>query len=164
MYEYSEAGPFRRLVRRTAGTRLMATIYKGIQEPVDRLVYRATNGRATASSWAANLPVVLLTTTGAKSGQRRTHPVLAVPDGEALVVIASNYGRPHNPAWYHNLKAHPAASVTVRGETQDVEARELEGAERDRYYERGIEMYPPFVHYRRWAGDRLIPVLRLDRA
>jgi len=78
------------------------------------------------------------------------------------VVIASNFGRPRHPAWYHNLRAHPQAWVAVGGVTRAVEARELTGAERDRQFRRAVEIYPGFEQYRSWAG-RPIPVLRLER-
>ena len=73
----------------------------------------------------------MLTTTGAKSGRRRTLPVLAVPHNGSLVVIASNYGQDHNPAWYYNLRAQPEATIIFEGEPREVVARELTGDERE---------------------------------
>ena len=102
-----------------------------IQDPSDRLVYRITRGRATLSSWFSGLPVAMLTTTGARSGRPRTVPVLTIPDGNALVVIASNFGRPRHPAWCRNLQAHPRATITVAQATSDVEAHELYGPTRE---------------------------------
>ena len=159
---YEEAGRFRRAVRRTAATRPMARLYGHIQQPADTLVHRVTGGRATLSSWLAGVELVMLTTTGARTGRRRTLPVLGLRDGAALVVIASNFGRPRHPAWYHNLRAHPRASVTVDGVTRTLEARELAGAERDRQFRRAAAIYPGFEYYRRWAAPRRIPVVRLE--
>jgi deazaflavin-dependent oxidoreductase (nitroreductase family) len=164
MYEYQEAGVLRRLVRRTAGTRGMIAIYLRIQVPLDRLVYRLTRGRTTLSSLLSGLPVVMLTTTGARTGAPRTQPVLAIPDRDAVVVIASNYGRPSTPAWCHNLRVHSRASVTIGTTTRVVAARELQDAERERWFQRGIELYPPFEEYRRRAAPRRIPVMRLEPA
>jgi deazaflavin-dependent oxidoreductase (nitroreductase family) len=161
MYGYKEASVLQRLVRWTAATRPMTWLYVRIQQPVDRYVYRKTEGKATLSSWLAGLPVIMLTTTGAKTDQRRTVPVLGLLDGEEVVVIASNYGRRRNPAWYHNLCRHPRASVTIEGMTYEVEAHELAEEERERYFQRGAEMYPGFVHYQRWAAGRRIPVIKL---
>lgn len=127
----------------------MAWLYARIQPPVDRWVFRLTRGRATASSWASGLPVVMLTTAGARTGRRRSQPVLGLPDGDRLVVIASNYGRPRNPAWYYNLRASRRAWVTADGEIYEVEARELTGEERERCFDRAARMYPGFMHYRR---------------
>jgi deazaflavin-dependent oxidoreductase (nitroreductase family) len=164
MQTYRKSGLFRRIVRRTAATRPMAKLYGVIQEPLDRLVYRLTRGRATTSSWLAGLQITMLTTTGAKSGKARTLPVLCMPDGDGLILIASNFGRPRNPAWYHNLRANPRATIALDGVTQAVTARELDGDERERGYQRGEEVYPGFTHYRRWAANRRIPVLRLEPA
>jgi deazaflavin-dependent oxidoreductase (nitroreductase family) len=160
-YEYERAGPLRRMVRRTAGSPLMIGIYLRIQMPVDRFVYRVTRGRSTLSSALSGLPVAMLTTTGARTGVARTQPVMAMPDGEALVVIASNYGQPNTPSWCHNLRAHPRATVKLGGATRAVAARELGEPERERWYERGIELYPPFEQYRR-RTPRRIPVIRLE--
>jgi len=140
----------------------MARLYGRIQQPTDMLVHRVTGGRATLSSWLAGVELVMLTTTGARSGLARTLPVLGLRDGEAIVVIASNFGRPRHPAWYHNLRAHQRASVTVDGVTQALEARELAGAERERQFRRAAAIYPGFEHYRRWAAPRRIPVVRLE--
>ena len=109
------------------------------------------------------LPVVMLTTTGAKTGRLRTIPVLGLPDSDRLVVVATNYGRPHHPAWYHNLRANPRASVSVNGVTREVEAHELTGDERELHLQRGIEINPGWARYRRRAAaSRRIPVIRLD--
>jgi deazaflavin-dependent oxidoreductase (nitroreductase family) len=161
-HDYEDAGRFRRAVLRTAATRPMTRLYSHIQQPTDTLVYRLSRGRTTLSSWLAGLPLVMLTTTGARSGLPRTSPVLGLRDGDAIVVIASNYGRPHHPGWYHNLRAHPQARVAVAGVTRTVEARELVGAEWDRCFQRAVAIYPGFECYRRWAG-RPIPVLRLEQ-
>jgi deazaflavin-dependent oxidoreductase (nitroreductase family) len=133
-----------------------------IQQPLDRLAYRLTGGRVTMSSWLSGLPVVMLTTTGARTGQRHTLPVLGFPDGDRLIVIASNYGRPHDPAWYHNLRSNPRATITVDGRTRQLEAHELTGQERDRWFEQAVRMHPGFAVYRERASNRRIPVMGLD--
>ncbi len=140
----------------------MTWLYVRVQQRTDRLVYELTRGRTTVSSWLSGLPVVMLTTTGAKTGRRRTVPVLGFPDGDRLVVIASNYGRPHHPAWYHNLRAHPQATVTVHGAMRDVEAHEQTGHERDRCFRQAATMHPGFDVYQERASIRRIPVLRLE--
>ena len=160
---YDQAGAVPRVVRRTAGARPMAWLYGHIQEPLDRFVYRRTSGKATLTSWLGDVELTMLTTTGAKSGQERTHVVLGLGDGARVVVVASNYGRPHHPAWYHNLCANPRASIVVGGVARAVIATELHGQERERYFQRGIDIYPGFSSYRRRAHRR-IPVLALDPA
>jgi deazaflavin-dependent oxidoreductase (nitroreductase family) len=107
-------------------------------------------------------PVLLLTTTGAKSGAHRTTPVMYLPDGERMVVFASKGGAPTNPAWYHNLRANPAATVEVGPETVDVNAVVTSGEERDRLFKRQAERYPQFGDYAQ-KTTREIPVIALER-
>jgi deazaflavin-dependent oxidoreductase (nitroreductase family) len=92
------------------------------------------------------------------------HTAEPLPDGDGFVLIASNFGRPHNPAWYHNLRTHPRAATEIDGVAREVEAHELSGTERDQVFQWCAEKYPPFLRYRAWAGNRRIPVLRLDPA
>jgi deazaflavin-dependent oxidoreductase (nitroreductase family) len=140
----------------------MAKVYGVIQQPLDRFVYRVSSERTTMSSWLGGVEVTMLTTTGAKSGEPRTLPVLGLPDGDDMILIASNFGRPRNPSWYHNLRANPRATIVFDGTTREVTARELSGGERDQMYRRGEDIYPGFTHYTRWAAPRTIPVLRLE--
>jgi deazaflavin-dependent oxidoreductase (nitroreductase family) len=148
MYAHEQANPFRRMVRVTAAWRPMSWFYARTLHHIDRVVYRLTRGRATFASWVAGLPIVMLTTTGAKSGRRHTLPLVALPEGDRLVVIASNYGQYRNPSWYHNLRANPQATIVFEGVTREVVARELEGEERERHYVRGIATYPGWRQYR----------------
>ena len=161
MDSYRRARRFHRLMRRTAAMRPMTRLYSVIQQPLDDLVYRLSGGRTTASSWLAGVEITMLTCTGAKTRQPRTLPVLGLPEGQGMIIIASNFGRPRHPAWYHNLRANPRATIVVGGVRREVVAHELHGAERERGYERGEEIFPGFTHYRRWASHRLIPVFRL---
>lgn len=162
MKSYRQAGPFQRLVRRTAASRPLARLYGRIQQPLDRFVYRLTGGRRMLSSWLSGIEVSLLTTTGAKTGRPRTLPVLAMPDGQDMILIASNFGRARHPAWYHNLRVDPRATIVTAGVSREFVARELSGADRARWYARAEELFPPFTRYPRWAGEREIPVLRLQ--
>lgn len=106
--------------------------------------------------------MVLLTTTGAKTGLSRTTPVLGIIDGDRLVVIAANFGSQQHPAWYHNLRAHPEVSVTVDGVSRPYEAHQLAGRERERQFQVAVQLNPGWPRYRTWAGEREIPVIRLD--
>jgi deazaflavin-dependent oxidoreductase (nitroreductase family) len=93
------------------------------------------NGGKVGGVWEGR-PLLLLTTTGAKSGQRRTTPVMYLPDGDRLLVFATKAGAPTNPAWYHNLLAHSEVTVEVGTETYEATATPLTGEERDRLYAR----------------------------
>jgi deazaflavin-dependent oxidoreductase (nitroreductase family) len=140
----------------------MAWIYARMQHRVDRLAFKLTRGRATVSSWASGLPIVMLTTVGARTGRKRTVPLLGIRDGAGVVLVASNYGRSRHPAWYHNLMARPRVWIALDGASQEFEARELTGYERVRWLQRAIEIYPGFLAYRRWAAGRRIPVIKLE--
>jgi deazaflavin-dependent oxidoreductase (nitroreductase family) len=159
---YREVGPLRRLVRRAAGTRAMSRVYAPTLHRLDRLVYRATGGRVLPTSVLTGLPIVLLTTTGARSGHTSTVPLIGLPDGDDTVVIASNWGSERNPGWYHNLRATPDATITIDGSQRRVRAREATGDERARLWRQGLEFYPGWTAYEARAGDRQIPVMVLE--
>src|SRR6188472_415463 len=160
-YRYEDAGWFRRLNRRLAGTALVARVYALTLHHADRLVYRLTRGRTTAAGLLSGLPVIMLTTTGARTGRLRTLPLLGLPDGDELIVIASNFGQYGHPAWYHNLRAHPHATVTRDGVTTEVAAQLLVGAERERCFALATRIYPGYADYRQRAAHRHIGVFRL---
>jgi len=121
--------------------------------------------RATRSKNGVPLngrPMLLLTTTGAKGGQRHTTPVMYVPDGERVLVIASNAGAPTHPDWYRNLVAHPEVTVEFGSETFDGTAVVAEGSERQRLWTRIVELYPFFADHQAKI-TRQIPVVVLER-
>lgn len=122
--------------------------------------FRANNGKVGGPFEGA--PVLLLTTTGAKSGERRTTPVMYLEDGERMVIFASKAGAPTNPAWYHNLLADPSVAVEIGSETVDVDAVVTSGEERDRLFNRQAELYPRFAEYAE-KTTRQIPVIALER-
>ena len=122
--------------------------------------FRAHGGKVGGPFEGA--PLLLLTTTGAKSGERRTTPVMYLPDGERMVIFASMAGAPTNPAWYHNLLAKPSATVEVGTETVEVDASVTTGEERERLFNRQAELYPQFADYAR-KTTREIPVIALRR-
>ncbi|MEA2334421.1 MAG: hypothetical protein QOG40_911 [Solirubrobacteraceae bacterium] len=121
--------------------------------------FRANDGKVGGPFEGA--PVLLLTATGAKSGQRRTTPVVYLPDGDRLVIFASKGGAPTNPGWYHNLRANPSATVEVGTDTVDVDAVVTEGDERDRLFRKQAALYPQFADYEK-KTTRQIPVIALQ--
>ncbi|CAB4684860.1 MAG: nitroreductase family deazaflavin-dependent oxidoreductase [Actinobacteria bacterium] len=120
--------------------------------------FRANHGRVGGNFEGA--PLLILHTTGAKSGQQREHPVMYLPDGERYLVFASKAGAPDNPAWYHNLLAHPEATIEVGDDSVRVAATEVTGAERDEKYAEQARLYPGFADYAA-KTDRVIPVVAL---
>src|SRR5712692_11409649 len=107
-------------------------------------------------------PILLLHTTGAKTGAERVNPLVYHADGDRLVVFASKGGAPTNPDWYHNLVAHPRVTVEVGTETYEATATPLTGEERDRLYAKQASLYPQFGEYQARA-TRKIPVIALER-
>ncbi len=122
-------------------------------------VYRPTRGRLMGKIGRA--PVLLLTTTGRRSGQPRTVPVVHLADGDRYVVIGSNAGNSRPPAWALNLRANPEAEVEVRGRRVAVRARVAEGEERDALWRRMNEQYAGFDDYRA-RTDRDIALFVLE--
>jgi deazaflavin-dependent oxidoreductase (nitroreductase family) len=120
--------------------------------------FRANDGKVGGMFEGA--PVLLLTSTGAKSGQRRTTPVVYQPDGERMVIFASKAGAPENPAWFHNLRANPTATVEVGTDTVEVEAVVTDGDERQRLFDKQKQLMPQFADYER-KTTRQIPVVAL---
>lgn len=108
-------------------------------------------------------PVLLLHTTGAKTGQERTNPLMYLEDGDRTLIFASKGGFPTHPDWYRNLKKHPGVQLEVGAEKYDAEALELTGEERDRLYAKQAKLYPQFAEYEQKAPNRKIPVIALKR-
>ena len=123
--------------------------------------FRANEGRVGGPFQGA--PILLLHTTGARSGQERVNPVAYQSVGDELAIFATKAGAPTNPDWYHNLLAAPRARVEVGTETFPVTARVAEGEEREAIWTRQKEAMPGFAEYEARAG-RSIPVVLLRRA
>jgi deazaflavin-dependent oxidoreductase (nitroreductase family) len=122
--------------------------------------FRANGGKV--SGMFERSPLVILTTTGAKSGQPRTFPVVYTRDGDRLIVVASKGGSDQNPAWYHNLVANPSVTVELPDETYEARAVVVEGDERDRLYRAHADRMPNFDEYQAKTSRR-IPVIALER-
>jgi deazaflavin-dependent oxidoreductase (nitroreductase family) len=123
--------------------------------------FRANAGKV-GGVWEGRL-LVLLTTTGAKSGEQRTTPLMCHREGDRVFVFASKGGAPQSPAWYHNLVAHPTVTLEVGAERYAARATVLDRAERDRVYALQAANFPQFAEYQT-RTTRTIPVVALDRA
>lgn len=122
--------------------------------------FRANGGKVGGPFADGHL--LLLTTTGAKSGQPRTIPLGYPPNEDRIIVIASYNGAPNNPDWYHNLVAHPTVTVEVGTEKFQAQAVVIEGEERERVWNRLAEQMPFLAEHQR-KTTRLIPLVALDR-
>lgn len=121
--------------------------------------FRANKGQV-GGVWEGR-PLLLLTTTGAKTGQPRTTPVMYLREGNRLFIFASKGGAPTHPAWYHNLLAHQDVSVEIGDQAFSATAKPLTGEERDQIYARWAERYPQFRDYQT-KTTRIIPVIELE--
>jgi deazaflavin-dependent oxidoreductase (nitroreductase family) len=124
---------------------------------------RSTKGNLTTGPFAGR-QVLVLTTTGAKSGEKRETPLVYSREGEDIVIIASKGGAPSHPAWYHNIVANPRVTIEVDGARIESDARIAEGDERRRLYDQHAELHDSFTEYEAKTGGRVIPVIVLRRA
>jgi deazaflavin-dependent oxidoreductase (nitroreductase family) len=126
----------------------------------DRLLYKLTGGKFTLVSLSKQTGLTLITV-GAKSGERRENQVQYVADGDSMLVVGSNWGKPHHPAWTTNLVKNPDIQVNVRGDVRDVRGTLLEGAEREAAWTRMVAAWPAFQDYVERSGGRELRVFRL---
>lgn len=150
-------------MRTLAATKVGVALLRPTAHHLDRFASKVTGGRKTFAEIVSGVPTVMLTTTGAKSGQPRTVAVYGIPHPEGLALIASNFGGPRHPGWYHNLRAHPDAEVSVGGDTWHATARLATPGERDEIWNKGLEIYPGWRKYETRAGDRHIEAFILRR-
>jgi len=160
---FDDANVFYRAMRVVAVTKAGRVIFRPTAHRLDQLVCKLTGGKRSFAGIAAGLPTVILTTTGAKSGQPRTVALLGIPHPDGVAVVASNYGAAKHPSWYHNLKANPAATVTLEGETWDATAHLATPPEREEIWAKGIEIFPGLIKEQAWAGNRHIEGFILKR-
>ncbi len=153
---------WQRSLQHVTASRAGAWVSSKVFHYLDRAFLRLTNGRLSVPGLFGGVPVVTLTTIGAKSGKPRTLPLIGIPDGDQVVLIASNWGGQHHPAWYYNLCAHPEAAVSVEGHTATYVAREVTGEEYEKYWNRAVELYIGYAAYKRRAAGRQIPILVLS--
>ena len=160
---YSQANAFQRGVRRFASSGPGSWLFLRIAHRLDKPVFKATSGRRTLSNLLAGLPIAMVTTTGRKSGRKRTVPVLGLPTSEGLAVISSSYGQERHPGWYYNLRANPEGEVGVDGSTWRFRAVEAEGEQRRAIWDQALETYPGFATYEKRAAHRDIAVWVLEK-
>ncbi|MER5973627.1 nitroreductase family deazaflavin-dependent oxidoreductase [Streptomyces sp. NPDC002055] len=149
-----------RLIRRVSTTRAFAKVAPHVVPALDRAVHRLTRGRVLLS--ARLLPGLILTSTGARSGQSRRTPLACMPEsGGTFVLVGSNFGRPGHPSWSANLLAHPDAEITWQGRDIAVRARLLEDAERESAWSAVVGFWPPYAQYQARV-ERRIRLFRLE--
>ena len=125
--------------------------------------YERTGGREANTLLDTGLPVIVVTTRGARTGKLRKSPLMRVEHGGEYALVASVGGAPSHPQWYRNLQADPTAVTIQDGpEPFDAQVREVTGAARDEWWTRAVQAYPPYAEYQQ-RTDRVIPVLVASR-
>jgi deazaflavin-dependent oxidoreductase (nitroreductase family) len=144
-----------------ARTRLGGWLFINAFPIIDRRLIPLSRGRLKV---AIGQPILLLHTRGARSGQPRTTPLLYTRSGDGFLVVASKAGAKHHPAWYHNIRTHPGdVAIEIDGACISVRPRVLEGPERDRLWRRVNDNYNGYNTYQERAGNRIIPIVLLER-
>jgi deazaflavin-dependent oxidoreductase (nitroreductase family) len=144
-----------------ASSRPAGWYFLNVANPIDKRLLPATNGRF---STAPGRQIVVIEVIGRKSGQARRVPLQFITDGDDIVLIASKAGAAKHPAWYHNLRANPEATVWAKGRSGRYRASVIEGPDYDRLWKKAAEYYSGYDVYKQRAGDRRIPLVRLTRA
>jgi deazaflavin-dependent oxidoreductase (nitroreductase family) len=131
-----------------------------VRDQVDQ--YESSGGAKGTTLPGTELPVVIVTNRGAKSGAVRKTPVMRVEHDGSYAAVASKGGAPEHPLWYYNLRANPRVEVQDGADKWEMTARELTGDERDVWWQRAVAAYPPYAEYQR-KTSRQIPVFVLEK-
>jgi len=151
-----------RSIQKLAATDFGLWLLPNTLHRIDAVLLKLTGNTVSLTSLLAGLPVIMLTTTGAKSGQKRQKPLVTIADGENLILIASSFGSSRHPAWYYNLTANPTAQVSFRRQTATYQARRSVGVEREHYWQMAKALYAGFDRYENRANKREIPIMVLE--
>lgn len=151
---------YQKFIHRVLMLKWVSAVLAKVLHRADRFMLSLTHGR-TNFTRLVGLPIIELTATGARTGQPRTMPLVSLPDGDRIILIASNFGKKHHPGWYYNLKAHPECIVRHAGHSRSYLAHEAQGAERERCFQLAISYYGGYEKYKERAAPRQIPVMVL---
>ncbi|MGF0176521.1 nitroreductase family deazaflavin-dependent oxidoreductase [Streptomyces sp. Marseille-Q5077] len=132
---------------------------KWVRDQVE--LYESSGGTKGTTLMNTGMPVIVLTTRGAKSGKIRKTPLMRVEQDGRYAAVASLGGAPKHPVWYHNVKGDPHVELQDGPTKRDMKAREITGAEKDEWWERAVAAYPPYAEYQQ-KTDRVIPVFVLE--
>jgi deazaflavin-dependent oxidoreductase (nitroreductase family) len=143
-------------------TRPVSALSRRVLPSLDRIFLRLTKGRSTLTSFSSGLPVLWLTTAGARTKEKRTVPLLGFPIGEDLAVLGTHFGSQATPGWVHNLEAEPHAEVEYRGRKESITARPADPDEAKEVWNLAAQAYPGYEHYAGRASHRVIRVFVLE--
>jgi deazaflavin-dependent oxidoreductase (nitroreductase family) len=143
-------------------TKAALAVWRKVAAPIEASIIKATRGRVRLN---IAVPIVVLTSVGARSGKRWETPLAYFTDRDDVILIASNYGGERHPGWYHNLVAHPECELHIGPRGGSFVARETTGADRDRLYALAVDrLTKVFALHEQRCGEKTIPVMRLTPA
>jgi deazaflavin-dependent oxidoreductase (nitroreductase family) len=152
---------FKKLIHRFLMLKWVSAFLARVLYRVDKFMFHMSRGRFVITRFAG-LPIVQLTTTGARTGRARTMPLVGIPDGEKIALIASNFGQKYHPGWYYNLKVNPVCLVRFDGKARNYIAHEATHAEHEKYFQLASSYYAGYQKYKERAAPRKIPVIVLE--
>jgi deazaflavin-dependent oxidoreductase (nitroreductase family) len=161
-YEVPEPNAAQRAMWHVSSSRPGAWMFAKSGPYLDRFLLRLSNGQVTLAKLVAGIPVITIVTTGARTGQTRTTPLLGVPFAGDLAVIGTRFGQKGTPGWYYNLRADPLIKVAYQGKSTAAVAREVQGDEWQTIWERARHIYGGYEAYARRIKGRPIRIMLLS--
>jgi deazaflavin-dependent oxidoreductase (nitroreductase family) len=161
-YEVPVPNAVQRAMWKVTSSKPGAWMFARISHHLDLFLLKMSGGRWTAARVLTGIPVITLVTTGARSGQRRSTPLLGVPIGDNLAIIGTRFGQHGTPGWYFNLRKQPAAEVVCNNRTVAALAREAEGSEWEEAWAGARRLYSGYEIYARRITDRNIHIMVLS--
>jgi deazaflavin-dependent oxidoreductase (nitroreductase family) len=149
-------------IQKFASSKTGAWTFSRILHYLDDAILKLTDNQKSLTSILSGVPVIVLTSIGAKSGEPRSVPLLGLEKDKNIILIASNWGQAHHPGWYYNLKANPEAQLSIGWRVGFYIARDATDVERDEYWEEAINMYAGYAEYKKRAVTRKIPMFVLS--
>lgn len=161
-YGHHKVNGFQRLMQRFGSSTGGAWMFSKLLAPSDRVIHRISKGRTSAPEVLAGLPVIMVTTTGRRSGEARTSPLIAVPVGDTLALLGTNFGQTNTPAWVFNLEADPKLTVRFHDRALDLVARSATDDERAAVWRNSAGIYGGYEKYRERIEGRDIRIFVLE--
>jgi deazaflavin-dependent oxidoreductase (nitroreductase family) len=161
-YRIVDPNPFQRVIQSFASSRPGAWLFSRLLRHLDNVVVRLSRGRTSTPRLLAGIPVLDVTTTGRKSGLRRTSHLIAVPYDDTLALLGTNFGQPSTPAWVLNLEADPRATVVHAGRTREVVARSATEQEQAAVLAASSRVYGGYLKYQQRISGRRLRIFLLE--
>lgn len=155
---------FQGIIQSLAAIRFNSWWLSKVLYRVDPKILKWSKGKYTLTTILTGLPIVILRVKGGKSGIERRTPLVSIFYEDKIILIASYFGNPKHPSWYFNIKANPDVIVEYQGEKKSYKASVVTGDEREKYWNVAEDYYVGYKNYKKWAGDRIIPVIVLEES